>query len=73
MSATARGGSLHNLFASDKIQGIGEVALGGALGTGFLWQPMLDQLLNGLHLYAAVGSALIVTHGLWRIVRSRRR
>lgn len=71
MSETVRGGG-QAVFASEKIQGLTEVAVGGVVGTGYLWMPLLDNIASGLHIYTAVGGAVVVTHGLLRILRGWR-
>lgn len=61
-----------NPVIHEKIIGLCEAAIGAALCSMTYWSPMLDGLVQGAHVVAALGGAIIAIHGVWRIARRRR-
>lgn len=47
--------------------------MGSALATMPFWVRTLDGLAVGAHYIASFGGAALAIHGLWRIVKKRRR
>lgn len=58
---------------SDRLRGLYELCTGGALVTLSFWGPMLEHVMQGLHAFAVLSGAFVGGHGVWRILKGRRR
>lgn len=55
-----------------RLMGLGETVMGGALMTTVFWSPLLEHVVTGAHVIAALGGAVVAVHGVWRIFRNNR-
>ncbi len=57
----------------ERLSGVGQAVGGGVLVTLKFWGQILDQVVAGAHVIAAIGGAVLAVHGVWRIFWPKRR
>lgn len=57
----------------EKLIGLWETAMGSALATLPFWVKALDGVALGAHYIASFGGAGLAIHGIYRIIKKRRR
>lgn len=62
-----------DMHLHQRLVGLGETVMGGTLMTTAYWSPLLEHVVAGAHVVAALGGAIVGVHGVWRIIRRGRR
>lgn len=65
-------GGPQNLL-QERLAGLWEVVIGMLLMSAQAVSHHMDQIISGAHTFAAFAGAIIGAHGLWRIVKRRRK
>ncbi len=57
----------------DRLRGVLEIGAGTIAATSSIWGKLFDVVIIGAHSIAIIGGAFVAAHGVWKIVKPKRR